>query len=121
MDPQRFEQAYQGQAPWDTGRPQPAIIKLADAGLIRGSVLDAGCGTGENLLYLAARGHEACGLDFVPVAIERAKAKAAQRGIKADFIVGNALELKKLGRKFDTVIDCGLFHTFADEERPMFV
>jgi SAM-dependent methyltransferase len=66
MDPQRFEQAYQGQAPWDTGRPQPAIIKLAEAGQIRGSVLDVGCGTGENLLYLAARGHEACGLDFVP-------------------------------------------------------
>ena len=121
MDHQLFEQMYQGQAPWDTGRPQPAIIKLAKAGQIRGSVLDVGCGTGENLLYLATRGHEALGLDFVPVAIERAKAKAAQRGINAHFIVGNALELKKLGRQFDTVIDCGLFHTFADEERPVFV
>ena len=121
MDNQLFEQMYQGQAPWDTGRPQPAIIKLAEAGQIRGSVLDVGCGTGENLLYLAARGHEAWGLDFVPVAIERAKAKAAQRGIEAHFIVGNALELNKLGRQFDTVIDCGLFHTFADEERPVFV
>src|SRR5271165_5008210 len=104
MDTQRFEQAYQGQAPWDTGRPQPAIIKLAEAGQIRGSVLDVGCGTGENLLYLAARGHEACGLDFVAVAIERAKAKAAQRGINALFLVGNALELNQLGRRFDTVI-----------------
>ena len=112
---------YQGQAPWDTGRPQPDIIKLAEAGQIRGSVLDVGCGTGENLLYLAARGHEAWGLDFVPVAIERAKAKAAQRGIDAHFIVGDALELKKLSRQFDTVIDCGLFHTFTDEERPVFV
>jgi SAM-dependent methyltransferase len=121
MNPQRFEQAYQDQAPWDTGRPQPSIIKLAEAGRIRGSVLDVGCGTGENLLYLAARGHEAWGLDFVSVAIERAKSKAAQRGIKADFIVGNALDLKKLGRQFDTVIDCGLFHTFADEERPAFI
>ncbi len=78
MDHQLFEQMYQGQAPWDTGRPQPAIVKLAEAGQIRGSVLDVGCGTGENLLYLAARGHEAWGLDFVPVAIERAKAKAAR-------------------------------------------
>jgi cyclopropane fatty-acyl-phospholipid synthase-like methyltransferase len=94
---------------------------LAEAGQIRGSVLDVGCGTGENLLYLAARGHETWGLDFVPVAIERAKAKAAQRGIEAHFVVGNALELGKLGRQFDTVIDCGLFHTFSDEERPMFV
>ncbi len=121
MDHQLFEQIYQGQAPWDTGRPQPAIIRLAEAGQIRGSILDVGCGTGENLLYLAARGHEAWGLDFVPVAIERAKAKAAQRGIDATLIVGNALELKKLSRQFDTVIDCGLFHTFTDEERPVFV
>jgi cyclopropane fatty-acyl-phospholipid synthase-like methyltransferase len=121
MDPRRFEQAYQGQAPWDTGRPQPAIIKLAEAGQIRGSVLDVGCGTGENLLYLATRDHEALGIDFVPVAIEWAKAKAAQRGINAHFIVKNALELNKIGRKFDTVIDCGLFHTFTDDERPMFV
>jgi SAM-dependent methyltransferase len=121
MDQQLFEQMYQGQAPWDTGRPQPAIVRLAEAGLVRGNVLDVGCGTGENLLYLAARGHEAWGIDFVPVAIERSKVKAAQRGIDAHFIVGNALEMDKLGRQFDTVIDCGLFHTFTDEERPEFV
>ena len=121
MDRDLFQQMYQGQAPWDTGRPQPAIVKLAEAGQIRGSVLDVGCGTGENVLYLAARGHDCWGIDFVPVAIERATAKAAQRGIKAHFIVGNALELNSLGRQFDIVIDCGLFHTFTDEERPVFV
>jgi len=121
MDHQLFEQMYQGQAPWDTGRPQPTIVKLAETGQIRGSVLDVGCGTGENLLYLAGRGHEAWGIDFVPVAIERAMAKAAERKINAHFVVDNALELGKLGRQFDTVIDCGLFHTFADEERPVFV
>jgi cyclopropane fatty-acyl-phospholipid synthase-like methyltransferase len=121
MDREQFEQMYQGQAPWDTGRPQPAIVKLAEAGQIRGSVLDVGCGTGENLLFLASRGHEAWGLDFVPVAIEQAKVKAAERKIDAHFLVGNALELKRLARQFDTVIDCGLFHTFTDEERPVFV
>ena len=121
MNRELFEQMYQGQAPWDTGRPQPAIIRLAEAGQIRGSILDVGCGTGENILYLAAKGHESWGLDFVPVAIERAKAKAAQRGIDAHFALRNALELSKLGRQFDTVIDCGLFHTFIDDERPVFV
>ena len=121
MDQQPFEQMYQGQAPWDTGWPQPAIVKLAEAGQIRGNVLDVGCGTGENVLYLAGRDHECWGIDFVPVAIDRAKAKAAERKINAHFIVGNALELGKLGRQFDTVIDCGLFHTFSDEERLVFV
>jgi len=86
--------------------------------MIRGSVLDAGCGTGENALYLASRGHEVWGL-FIPVAIEGAKAK--ERGLGVDFQVGDALRLDQLGRTFDTVIDCGLFHTFADEERPLYV
>lgn len=53
--------------------------------------------------------------------LEVDKAKAAQRGIDAHFLVGNALELDKLGRQFDTVIDCGLFHTFSDEERQTFI
>ncbi len=121
MDRELFEQMYQDQAPWDIGRPQRAIIELAEAGQIHGSVLDVGCGTGDNVLYLAAQGHESWGLDFLPLVIERAKTKATQRGIEAHFIVGNALELNKLGRQFDTVIDCGLFHTFTDEERPVFV
>lgn len=121
MDQQQFEQMYQGQAPWDIGRPQPAIIQLAESGQIRGSVLDVGCGTGDNVLYLAARGHDCWGIDFVPVVIERAGAKAIHRGIDAHFIVGSALELNKLGRQFDTIIDCGLFHTLTDEERPALV
>jgi len=121
MEQQQFEQAYEGQAPWNTGRPQPAIVKLTEAGLIRGSVLDVGCGTGENVLYLASKGHECWGIDFVPVVIDRAKSKATERGIDAHFIVGNALDLGNLGRQFDTVIDCGLFHTFSDEERLAFV
>ena len=73
------------------------------------------------LLYFATKGHESGGLDFVSAAIERAKAKAAQRKIDAHLLVGNALELNKLGRQFDTVIDCGLFDTFSDQERPVFV
>jgi ubiquinone/menaquinone biosynthesis C-methylase UbiE len=121
MDRQLFEQFYQGQPPWDIGRAQPAIVRLAEAGQMRGSVLDVGCGTGDNALFLAARGHEVWGLDFVAEAIERAQAKAAGRQLACKFLVGNALELERLRRQFDTVIDCGLFHTFSDEERPTFV
>lgn len=121
MQRERFEQMYAGEAPWDIGQPQPAVVHLETSGQIRGSVLDVGCGTGDNALYLASRGHETWGLDYVAVAIERAKAKAAQRGAHIHFQVGNALELEKLGRRFDTLLDCGLFHTFSDEERPTFI
>jgi len=121
MDRDQFQTFYQGQAPWDIPGPQPAFVGLEEAGVILGSVLDAGCGTGENALYLASRGHEVWGIDFVPVAIERAGEKAKQRGLNAHFQVGDALALDALGRTFDTVIDCGLFHTLSDEERTIFV
>jgi cyclopropane fatty-acyl-phospholipid synthase-like methyltransferase len=121
MDQDQFETIYAAQAPWDIPGPQPDVVRLEEAGEISGAVLDAGCGTGENALYLAARGHEVWGVDYVPVAIERAKVKAASRASTVHFQVANALELEKLGRRFDTVIDCGLFHTFGDHDRAAYV
>ncbi|HZP89453.1 MAG TPA: hypothetical protein VFC04_00470, partial [Actinomycetota bacterium] len=53
-----FETAYGGSPAWDIGRPQPAVVRLEEAGEITGSVIDLGCGTGENALFLASRGHE---------------------------------------------------------------
>ena len=115
-----FEEMYEGTPPWDIGRPQPEFIRLEEAREIRGRVLDVGCGTGENALYLASKGHEVWGIDSAPTAIRKAKAKAEQRGLAATFHVHDALELHELGRTFDTVTDSGLFHTFGDEHRPLF-
>jgi len=58
-----FNSAYKGIPPWDIGRPQKEIIRLAEDGEINGTVLDAGCGTGENALYLANLGFEVWGVD----------------------------------------------------------
>jgi ubiquinone/menaquinone biosynthesis C-methylase UbiE len=116
-----FESIYHGEAPWDIGRPQKEYLQLEQAGEIVGSVLDVGCGTGENALYLAEHGHEVWGIDFAPTAIQKAREKAAQRHLTATFLVLNVLELHKLGRTFDTVIDSGMFHSLSYEERPLFV
>jgi SAM-dependent methyltransferase len=108
-------------APWDLGRPQRAIVRLAERGGFAGTVLDAGCGSGEHALYLAALGHETLGVDVAPTAIEQAREKAADRGIDASFLVADALELGRLERTFDSVLDVGLFHTFDDDERGGYV
>ena len=121
MSVTHFIDAYKGKPPWDIGRPQPAFEALADAGEIAGPVLDAGCGTGENALFLAARGFEVVGVDAVEAAVEAARRKALARGLEAEFLVHDALALDGLGRRFATVVDSGLFHTFDDRERVRFV
>jgi SAM-dependent methyltransferase len=95
-------------------------MRLAETGQITGWVLDIGCGTGENLLYLAERGFVAMGIDGAPTAIEKARAKAKRRGLNAQFEVADALNLSIPTRQFDTVIDSGLFHVFSDEDRARF-
>jgi len=116
-----FEAFYSGTPPWDIGRPQPAFQALADAGEIRGRVLDAGCGTGEHALMAARMGLDATGIDAAPTAIEIARGKARERCLEARFLVGNVLELPALGQPFDTVLDSGLFHVFSDSDRAAYV
>ena len=106
-----------GPAPWDIGHPQPAIVRLAAEGVFRGAVLDAGCGTGENALHLAALGLPVLGIDVAESALAMAREKAAERGLGAEFATADAFHLERLGRKFDTVLDCGLFHACDGEER----
>jgi SAM-dependent methyltransferase len=122
MAGQPWDASYlDGPAPWDVGRPQPAIPRLAGEGAFAGAVLDAGCGTGENALHVASLGLQVLGVDVAETALSIAREKAAGRGIDADFEVADALHLDRLGRVFETVLDCGLFHTFDGDERQDYV
>jgi SAM-dependent methyltransferase len=119
-----------GPAPWDIGRPQPAIVRLASKGAFAGAVLDAGCGTGENALLVASLGlpglGPVLGVDVAETALEIAREKATRkkvnnREIKVEFAAADAFQLERLGRRFQTVLDCGLFHSFDSEEQPRYV
>ena len=110
-----------GPPPWDLGRPQPAILRLAGEGAFAGAVLDAGCGTGEHALHVASVGLHVLGVDVAETALSIAREKAAGRDVDADFELADALHLDRLGRVFETVLDCGLFHTFDRDERRDYV
>ena len=112
---------YAATPPWDIGRPQPVFLRLAEAGAIRGRVLDVGCGTGEHVLMAASQGLESTGIDASPTAIAAAQRKAVDRNLAARFLVKDAVGLAKLEEQFDTVLDSGLFHVFDDERRPCYV
>lgn len=116
-----FDNSYLGTPPWDIGTPQPAISELARAGLFEGRVLDAGCGTGEHALLAASLGHDSTGIDSSPRAIALAGQKAEARGLRVRFLVADALELSSFGERFESVVDCGLFHVFDDGDRARYV
>jgi SAM-dependent methyltransferase len=108
---------HDGPAPWDTGEPQPAVVRLASEGRFTGAVLDVGCGTGENALHIASLGLSVLGVDVAETAVAEARRKVDDRGIAAEFATADALTLERLQREFDSVLDCGLFHTFGPDER----
>ncbi|MEI8380661.1 MAG: methyltransferase domain-containing protein [Planctomycetota bacterium] len=114
-----FESIYAGQPRWEIGRPQQAFINVADQ--ITGSILDSGCGTGENAFYFASRGHQVTGIDFLTDPITIATRKAAERSLAVNFIVKDALTLTDWESRFDNVIDSGLFHVFSDDDRRRYV
>lgn len=119
-----FDAAYSSVPNWDIGYPQRAFVYLAETGLIRGRVLDIGCGTGELSLFLAQEGHRVLGIDISQLAIRQARAKARWRRSSAEFAVWDALDLPTLanaGIRFDTVVDSALFHLLSDLERDILV
>lgn len=118
-DRSSFENLYSGQPRWEIGRPQKAILDVADQ--IHGSVLDCGCGSGENALFFASRGQKVVGIDLLAGPISLANRKSSDRGLKATFLVMDALALKELPEVFDNVIDSGLFHVFSDDDRRRYV
>ncbi len=112
-----FDEAYLGNPPWEIGRPQPAIESLFDSGVVQGRVIDVGCGTGEHTLLAASRGLDALGVDNASRAIELARNKARARDLPARFETVDALQLGVLRERFDTAIDCGLFHVLTTPQR----
>ena len=116
-----FEEFYRGGelvegmphagVPWDIGAPQPIVVEWEAAGRFRGHVLDAGCGTGDNAVFLASRGFRVTAVDIAPTAIETARG----RGDGVDWVVGDSAAFTG---QFDTVLASALIHCVPAEQRP---
>ncbi|WP_235653747.1 class I SAM-dependent methyltransferase [Mycolicibacter icosiumassiliensis] len=123
-----FEALYRGESPapgvpamptppWDLRRPKESVLGWHTQGLVRGAVLDIGCGYGDNAIYLAQHGLRVTGLDISPTALVTAERRAAAAGVSVRFAVADATRLDGYTDAFDTVVDSGTFHCLDDESK----
>lgn len=130
-EPVDFDATYRGASPlsgladavvpWDIGGPQPVLAELERAGEISGTVLDAGCGLGDNAIFLSRKGHRVVAFDGSPTALENARQRAAAAGAEIEFVMADAMDLSGLGRTFETVVDSALYHCLGAEQRARYI
>jgi SAM-dependent methyltransferase len=85
-----------------------------------GSALDLGCGSGIWAVELARRGWQVTGVDFVPKALRRARARADEAGVGLRLLAGDVTDLGAagIGSGFELLLDFGCFHDeLTDEQR----
>ena len=110
----RFETRYiKGDLPWDVKRADSSLTNLVEDNTIpKGSVLEIGCGTGDNSIWLAHQNFEVTACDVSSTAIKLAIEKASNNNVDCKFIVADFLNDSISGSPFDFVFDRGCFHSF---------
>jgi SAM-dependent methyltransferase len=74
------------------------------------TVLDFGCGTGENVVPLAERGAQVIGMDISPDLIALARERLNDAGLEARLEVGSAYDTGLPGESVDVIFCIALIH-----------
>ena len=117
-----------GFTPWDGHALSKRLRELIEGtvdipALPPEAALDVGCGTGDSSVYLARHGWHVTGVDFVPKALDKARAKARAAGVPVDFIHADVTHLSQawLDTTFQLIVDNGCLHGMSDGDRDLYV
>jgi SAM-dependent methyltransferase len=117
-----------GFTPWDGHAEATSLRELIEGtpdtpALPPGAALDVGCGTGDSSIYLAQHGWHVTGVDFVPKALDKARAKAGAAGVAVDFVHADVTHLSQAGIAggFQLIVDNGCLHGMSDGDRDLYV
>lgn len=119
-----YDWMYRHWAPWDSVGVRKDLVHLLAAGAVDPvrypRSIDLGCGTGANVVYLAQQGFDSWGIDFSEVAIEKARRRAADAGVAANFVIGDltAASIPGVEGWFDFLIDFGVLDDLKRRDRP---
>ena len=120
MQPQGFEEMYAGAAPWTSAARSRRLSAWSKRARFAAACWMSAAERGKTRFSWPPRGIKP-GASISCRSPSSGPKRKGPSGVSVNFSVADALELAKIGRQFDTVIDCGLFHTFDDGERPKFV
>jgi len=127
-EPRDWNQRYAtGQTPWDSGAPSLEMQRVVSEWQIAPRrTLEIGCGTGTNAVWLAQQGFTVTAVDLVPLAIEKAIARAKSAGVKVDFRAASLLEPATAAAltaegPFPFVFDRGVYHCLREENLAAFL
>jgi len=122
-----WEERYKqpNSAPWDSGLPAPELEEYfasLGAGNYPKLVLEIGCGTGTNAIWMAKHGCSVTTTEIAPTAMDAAQKKAAEAQAAIDFHLIDICETTpvKPGTQ-DFAFDRGVYHIIERAKRPLFV
>jgi SAM-dependent methyltransferase len=104
-----FNLRYLGKPPWDTQTSPPELIEFISHHPV-GKALDLGCGTGTNLVTLSQAGWKVCGVDFIWLAVLKARKRLMKIGIKNGVYCRDVVNIDFINQKFDLILDIGCYH-----------
>jgi ubiquinone/menaquinone biosynthesis C-methylase UbiE len=121
---QTWDTIYKTQdTPWDMEEPDEYLLNLVTHGVIKPcKALDIGCGTGNEVIFLAKQGFNAVGVDISTLAVNIARRKATEENVRCHFYVGDALHLPNLLKeRFEFVLDRACFHFVDPRDRKRYI
>ena len=113
-----FEERYrEGDTPWDHGAADVNLVAtIRRLKLKPCRALDVGCGTGENVIWLARQGFSVEGCDLSETAIAVAREKANSANVECEFRVADFLVDHLPHERFGLLMDRGCMHSVSSKK-----
>lgn len=96
--------------PWNRETPDGFIVEVVATRDKPGRALDLGCGSGVFSVWLAKKGYDVTGVDFIPRAIEMSRERAKAEGVQVNWVNTDLLSWNAPGQ-FDVIVDSGCLHS----------
>ena len=104
-----------GTPPWETGQPSAELARvIAEEKITPCRVIELGCGSGINAVWLAQQGFDVTALDFNELAIAKARRRADEAGCSVRFVQADVLDFDEPYEPFPFFFDRGCYHAVRD-------